>query len=104
NVALTRCWLHTYPLRLAAIPCVRRCALTIRSSGPLRRVALLSCGGQQRPLNSSVSLVINVLGRACLLALSVCGTSFAIATQVVVVFQLPDYPVPGQAFSFPGGV
>ena len=29
--------------------------LTIRSSGPLRRVALLSCGGQQRPLNSSVS-------------------------------------------------
>jgi len=31
----------------------QRC-LTIRSSGPLRRVALLSCGGQQRPLNSSV--------------------------------------------------
>ena len=29
--------------------------LTIRSSGPLRRVAVLSCGGQQRPLNSSVS-------------------------------------------------
>jgi hypothetical protein len=30
------------------------CCLTIRSSGPLRRVAVLSCGGQQRPLNSSV--------------------------------------------------
>jgi len=30
------------------------CSLTIRSSGPLRRVAVLSCGGQQRPLNSSV--------------------------------------------------
>src|ERR1041385_3093740 len=29
-------------------------SLTIRSSGPLRRVAVLSCGGQQRPLNSSV--------------------------------------------------
>ena len=28
--------------------------LTIRSSGPLRPVAVLSCGGQQRPLNSSV--------------------------------------------------
>ena len=28
--------------------------LTIRSSGPLRRSALSSCGGQQRPLNSSV--------------------------------------------------
>ena len=32
----------------------RQCALTIRSSGPLRRVAVLSNGGQQRPLNSSV--------------------------------------------------
>jgi hypothetical protein len=32
---------------------VRR-ALTIRSSGPLRRVAVLSGRGQQRPLNSSV--------------------------------------------------
>ena len=30
------------------------CGLTIRSSGPLRRVALLSGRGQQRPLNSSV--------------------------------------------------
>jgi len=30
------------------------CGLTIRSSGPLRRSAVLSCGGQQRPLNSSV--------------------------------------------------
>jgi hypothetical protein len=30
------------------------CGLTIRSSGPLRRVAALSCGGQQRRLNSSV--------------------------------------------------
>ena len=30
------------------------CCLTIRSSGPLRRVAVLSCCGQQRPLNSSV--------------------------------------------------
>ena len=28
--------------------------LTIRSSGPLRWVAVLSCGGQQRPLSSSV--------------------------------------------------
>ena len=28
--------------------------LTIRSSGPLRRPAVLSCGGRQRPLNSSV--------------------------------------------------
>jgi len=28
--------------------------LTIRSSGPLRRSAVLSCRGQQRPLNSSV--------------------------------------------------
>jgi len=28
--------------------------ITIRSSGPLRRVAVLLCGGQQRPLNSSV--------------------------------------------------
>ena len=33
---------------------VRSWALTIRSSGPLRRVAVLSRGGQQRPLNSSV--------------------------------------------------
>ena len=48
--------------------------------------------------------MINVLGRACLLASSICGTSFAIASPVVVVFQLPDYPLPGQAFSFPGGV
>ena len=30
------------------------CGLTIRSSGPLRRAAVLSCGGRQRPLNSSV--------------------------------------------------
>ena len=39
--------------------------LTIRSSGPLRRVALLSCGGQQRPLNSSVrpqNVLLSVLG------------------------------------------
>jgi len=31
-----------------------RIALTIRSSGPLRRAAVLSGRGQQRPLNSSV--------------------------------------------------
>ena len=34
------------------IPYGRR--LTIRSSGPLRRAPLLSCGARQRPLNSSV--------------------------------------------------
>jgi hypothetical protein len=31
-----------------------KCRFTVPSSGPLRRVALLSCGGQQRPPNSRV--------------------------------------------------
>jgi len=39
----------THPAPRVHLPC-----LTIRSSGPLRRVAVLSGGGQQRPLNSSV--------------------------------------------------
>ena len=37
------------------VPCIyAKWLLTIRSSGPLRRVAVLSGRGQQRPLNSSV--------------------------------------------------
>jgi hypothetical protein len=35
--------------------------LTIRSSGPLRRSAVLSCGTRQRPLNSSVRLSCSFL-------------------------------------------
>ena len=42
-------------LRLARQVGARDRGLTIRSSGPLRRVAVLSCRGQQRPLNSGVS-------------------------------------------------
>ncbi len=51
------------PLSVVALLCSRYCScrwrrrlccLTIRSSGPLRRVTVLSCGVQQRPLNSSV--------------------------------------------------
>jgi len=39
---------------LACRQVAHACCLTIRSSGWLRRVAVLSCDGQQRPLNSNV--------------------------------------------------
>ena len=41
-------------MRVGVLYSLAYACLTIRSSGPLRRSALLSCGGQQRPLNSSV--------------------------------------------------
>ena len=64
--------LESHRLRSQAVPCKRLlivgvlvCArsnscLTIRSSGPLRRAAVTSCGTRQRPLNSSVSGAILV--------------------------------------------
>ena len=47
-------WLLLQVSPSRAQPATARSRLTIRSSGPLRRSAVLSCGGQQRPLNSSV--------------------------------------------------
>ena len=47
----------------------QHCALTIRSSGPLRRSAVTSSGTPQRPLNSSVrphrSIFLYEPGRLC---------------------------------------
>jgi hypothetical protein len=38
-----------------AAPATASCELTIRSSGPLRDVAVASCTSRQRPLSSNVS-------------------------------------------------
>jgi len=61
----------------AAVEAGRRLCLTIRSSGPLRRTALLSCRGRQRPLNSSVRQQMKDILITVLLAVATCATGSA---------------------------
>jgi hypothetical protein len=54
------------------LDCLSQARLTNRSSGPVRRVALLSCFVRQRPLSSSVRVHMDRPGSVSRLALALC--------------------------------